>query len=128
VHQGIKTADNYDSYTNIDASAPSQYSSEIFSSLPYEDLKKAHTETLIAVTHEDARKEQFSSINDLNQHRSVDIVKPPSLQQANRFLAEQANLDDSNTTTRAYRLARQSEQAHKMQQEFESHFNRLTNY
>tara|TARA_B100000902_G_C27113875_1_gene815058 strand:- start:76 stop:984 length:909 start_codon:yes stop_codon:yes gene_type:complete len=128
VHQDIKTADTYAGHTNIDAGAPSQYSSEIFSSLPYEDLKKAHTETLIAVTHEDARKEQFSSINDLKQHRSADIVRPPSLQQANRFLAEQASLDELDTTTRAYRLARQSEQAHKMQQEFNSHFNRLTNY
>ena len=31
----------------------SNYSSGLFSKLPYEDFKKAHTETVIPVTHQD---------------------------------------------------------------------------
>ena len=117
----------YNNYTNISNDAPSHYSSELFSSLPYEDLKKAHTETLIPVTSEDARKEKFSNINDIQQHRASIDTRPLSLQQANRFLAEKATIDNQDTTNRAYRLARQNEMAIQMQNNFSAHFNRLSN-
>jgi len=126
VHQGVQNANDFNHHTNIDDSAPSLYSSELFSSLPYEDLKKAHTETLISVTSEDARKEQFSNINDIKQHRDSDLVKPLSIQQANRFLAEKSNLESSESTNRAYRLVRQNEIVLNMQKNVDSHFNRIT--
>jgi len=127
VKTDVQTTTAFASHTNICNSAPQQYSSEIFSSLPYEDLKKAHTETLIPVTSEDARKEQFSSIGDIQQHRHNTLGTPLSLQQANRFLAEKANIESRDATNRAYRLARQSEIASQIQKNFDSHFNRITN-
>ena len=92
LHENIQNLDELNNFTNIDNQAPSNYSSGLFSSLPYEDLKKAHTETLIPVTAEDARKEKFSSINDLQQHRASIDSQPISIQQSNRFLAEEHNL------------------------------------
>ena len=50
VHEEVKETTEFSNYTNLGMSAPSSYSSEIFSNLPYEDVKKAHTETLIPVT------------------------------------------------------------------------------
>ena len=107
-------------------SAPTSYSSEIFSNLPYEDLKKAHTETLIPVTKEDARKD-FSSIDKYKQHRESNTFKPASLQQAKRFLAEKEQQDSSSSTSRAYLLAKQAEEAKNMQKAFDSHFLRIKN-
>ena len=127
LHENIQNLDELNNFTNIDNQAPSNYSSGLFSSLPYEDLKKAHTETLIPVTAEDARKEKFSSINDLQQHRASIDSQPISIQQSNRFLAERAQFEDSQNTQRAYRLARQSEQAELIQQKFQSHFKHISN-
>ena len=42
-----------ESYYMLGQGAPKEHSSGLFSSLQYEDLKKAHTETVIPVTHED---------------------------------------------------------------------------
>ena len=86
--------------------APTSYSSEIFSNLPYEDVKKAHTETLIPVTKQDAR-EDFGNIDQYKQHRANNTFKPASLQQAKRFLAEKEQQDSSSSTNRAYLLAKQ---------------------
>ncbi len=127
VKNEIESTSSYSLYTDIASSAPEQYSSEIFSNLPYQDLKKAHTETIIPVTKEDARKEQYSSINDIQQHRHKSIGAPLSLQQANKFLAEKANIESSQDTNRAYRLAKQSEIANNIQKKFNSHFDRITN-
>ena len=42
-----------ENYKNLGGIAPSSYSSDIFSRLPYEDLKKAHTETVVPVGEKD---------------------------------------------------------------------------
>ena len=126
VHQDVKETSEFSNFTNLGMSAPTSYSSEIFSNLPYEDLKKAHTETLIPVTKEDARKD-FSSIDKYKQHRESNTFKPASLQQAKRFLAEKEQQDSSSSTSRAYLLAKQAEEAKNMQKAFDSHFLRIKN-
>tara|TARA_B100001173_G_scaffold308623_1_gene319259 strand:- start:239 stop:1117 length:879 start_codon:yes stop_codon:yes gene_type:complete len=126
VHQEVKETSEFSNFTNLGMSAPTSYSSEIFSNLPYEDLKKAHTETLIPVTKEDARKD-FSSIDKYKQHRESNTFKPASLQQAKRFLAEKEQQDSSSSTSRAYLLAKQAEEAKNMQKAFDSHFLRIKN-
>ena len=127
LHEDIKNLDELNNFTNIDNEAPSNFSSALFSSLPYEDLKKAHTETLIPVTEADARKEKFSSISEIQQHRATIENQPISIQQSNRFLAEKAQLENTQNTQRAYRLARQTELAEDIKKKFDSHFKRLTN-
>ena len=48
----------------IDRTGGIEYSSDIFSKLQYEDLKKAHTETVVPVTREDfENKERFNTFN-----------------------------------------------------------------
>ena len=126
VHQEVKESSEFSNYTNLGMSAPTTYSSEIFSNLPYEDLKKAHTETLIPVTKEDARKD-FGSIDKYKQHRASNTFKPASLQQAKRFLAEKDQQESVSSTNRAYLLAKQAEEAKKMQKAFDAQFLRIKN-
>ena len=126
LHQEVKETSEFSNYTNLGMTAPTSYSSEIFSNLPYEDVKKAHTETLIPVTKEDARK-NFGSLDQYKQHRESNSFKPASLQQAKRFLAEKEQQESVSSTNRAYMLAKQAEQAKKMQKAFDSHFLRIKN-
>ena len=127
VKNELACTSSYSLHTDISNSVPEQYTSEMFSNLPYQDLKKAHTETIIPVTSEDARKEQFTGINDILQHRNISMQSPLSLQQANKFLADKANIESSQNTNRAYKLARQSEIANNIQNKFNSHFDRILN-
>ena len=126
LHQEVKETTEFSNHTNLGMTAPSSYSSEIFSNLPYEDVKKAHTETLIPVTKKDARKD-FGTIDQYKQHRASNNFKPASLQQAKRFLAEKEQQDSSSSTNRAYLLAKQAEEANKMQKAFDAHFLRIKN-
>ena len=126
VHEDVKESSEFSNYTNLGMNAPNSYSSELFSNLPYEDVKKAHTETLIPVTNADARK-HFNTIDQYKQHRASNTFKPASLQQSKRFLAEKEQRESSASTNRAYLLAKQAEEARKMQKAFDSHFLRINN-
>ena len=49
----------------------------------YEDLKKAHTETVVPVTREDfERTKKFKSVESYRRHRAAQLSAPPSLQQS----------------------------------------------
>jgi len=49
---------------------PEEYSSGLFSSLPYEDLKKAHTETVIPITDEDYQNvRKFKNVSEYMKYR-----------------------------------------------------------
>ena len=68
---------------NLSRQRPKEYSSDIFSQLGYEDLKKAHTETVIPVTREDVEnKKQFASVNQFIQYRDGQVTATFSLQQS----------------------------------------------
>ena len=75
---------------------------------------------------EDAMK-NFGSLDQYKQHRESNSFKPASLQQAKRFLAEKEQQESVSSTNRAYMLAKQAEQARKMQKAFDSHFLRIKN-
>ena len=52
--------------------------------LGYDDLKHAHTESVIPVTDEDyTKREHFNSTNDIEQHRNQQDITPLS---ANRLM------------------------------------------
>jgi hypothetical protein len=101
--------------------APACYSSDLFSSLPYEDLRKAHTETVIPVTMEDYHnKKKYESIDEYKQARSVQDLSTPVLSelQSREYLRNRENLQGREATERAYKLAKQTEEADKKNKEF----------
>jgi hypothetical protein len=102
---------------------PSDYDSDLFSSLPYQDLKKAHEESVIPVTDEDYRnKPKFKSVNELMQYRGTQDTKPLSESQAKEFLEYRRKKDEEVSTKRAFDLANQTEKAATKNQEFMSSF------
>ena len=108
--------------------APSSYSSELFSSLPYEDLRKAHTETVIPVTIEDFNNRQhFTSVDEYKRSRSVQDRSTPMLseQQSLEYLRNREKREEKSATERAYQLAKQAEEAEKKNKEFWSRILRI---
>lgn len=114
--------------TNIINSVPGSYDSDLFSQLSYQDLHKAHTQSVIPVTEEDYReKQQFGSVNEFISHRSQQDVKPLSEQQALQYLKNRTHSEDTMATKRAYQLAKEAEIVKKREQDFWSSIQLIKN-
>lgn len=113
--------------SNVVGEIPSEYSSDMFGSLKYEDLHKAHTETLIPVTMEDYRNvKKFKNVNEYNNYRNSQDTTPLSELQAQQYLRNKEKLDETQSTQRAYKLAKQMEDAERKQQNFWGHVMNIT--
>jgi len=95
------------------------YNSSVFSSLPFQDLQRAHTETVIAVTDEDyASVRKFINVNDMIAFRNAQDVGPASEADSIHFVERMQASDDSASTKRAFELAKQSDMAKHKNGEF----------
>lgn len=96
---------------NLDRDKPDEYSSNIFSKLQFEDLKKAHTETVVPVFREDFDNvEKFNNIESYKIHRNKQDTKPLSLQQSNEYLKNKENSLHENDTTRIFKILKNDEE------------------
>ena len=63
VHKDIQMMENNNNCSYLTNSKPDEYSSDVFSKLPFEDIKKAHTETVVPVNINDYHnRTKFNSI------------------------------------------------------------------
>ena len=98
---------------------PGTYDSDLFSGLGFQDVYKAHTETVIPVTEEDYEKKQkFRSVNEFMSFRNTQDTTPLSELQAEQFLQQKQQKDEQMATRRAYELAKQTEIAKQKNNEF----------
>ena len=96
----------------LNGDAPESYSSDIFSNLPFEDLKKAHTETVVPVGENDYNQVQkFQNVETLRRHRADQNIKPLTEEEANKFVNNKEKLDDQKSMKLAYSLTRGEEAA-----------------
>jgi hypothetical protein len=116
-------------YYGLGREAPQEYSSGLFSSLQYEDLKKAHTESVIPVTMEDYdNKKKYSSINEMQMFRDIERSKYDySKEYQTTRLDKETALQVEEDMKRAYRLAKQDEIVRDINKRFSSEFYQLTN-
>tara|TARA_Y100000748_G_C15498616_1_gene489162 strand:+ start:1090 stop:1953 length:864 start_codon:yes stop_codon:yes gene_type:complete len=112
---------------DITGEEPEEFGCDVFGSLRYEDVRKAHTETVVPVTEEDRTKNHFRSAEDLRNHRAAQDTTPLSLQQAKQLLGEQKSLQNQNDIQRAFRLAKQDEESRKRNDAWLSSFKHLKN-
>lgn len=110
---------------------PQEYSSGIFGNLRYEDLKKAHTETVIPVTEEDYyNTRRFNSINELQTFRDQsrrDLYKQTSKQEQERIYEQTKMRQEEEDTRRAFILAKQDEISRDIHKKLYSDMFRLEN-
>lgn len=105
--------------SDIISTAPSSFDSDLFSNLAFQDLHKAHTQSVIPVTEEDYHaKEKFSTVNEFMTYRSQQDTRPLSEQQALQYLKNRTQSDDDLATKRAYQLAKEAEIIKKREQDF----------
>jgi len=120
VHNGINELFwNDKGASNISGDIPDCYSSDLFSNLKYEDLRKAHTETVVPVTMEDYNNVlKFKTTTDYSNYRSNQDIKPLSAQDAQTYFNQKNKKEDAIATERAYKLAKQTEELNKKQNKF----------
>jgi hypothetical protein len=97
------------------------------SSLAYEDLKKAHTETVIPVTHEDydaVRK--YKNMNELQMSRDIDRRTFNYSETASQSaLARSQQLQAEDDMRRAFKLAQQDEVVRDLNKKWAAQFNAI---
>lgn len=119
VRQDVQDITSSTNASDIISSAPQTYDSDLFSNLSFQDLHKAHTQSVIPVTEEDYHaKEKFSTVNEFMAYRSQQDTKPLSEQQALHYLKTRTQNEDTLATKRAYQLAKEAEVVKKREQDF----------
>jgi hypothetical protein len=105
---------------------PEYYTSALFSSLQYEDLKKAHVESVIPVTHEDyLARPKFKNVLEMQADPVYNDTKPLSLSQAKDYLQQRQSYQAQNDVHRAYKLAKQDEVVRKANEGWMSGFKQI---
>ena len=120
VHKGIdELYSNFSGASNLTGDSPECFGSDLFSSLQYEDLRKAHVESVIPVTMDDYNNvKKFKNLNEYNNYRNTQDIVPLSEIQATEYLNNKSKQEEIQTTNRAYKLAKQLEETNKNQSNF----------
>jgi len=106
---------------------PEYYSSALFSPLGYEDLKKAHVESVIPVTQDDyLRRPQYRNVDDFQRSSAYQDTAPMAIEQARAYLSKKHYGESKHDVNRAFTLAKQDEEARKKKEELLRNFKRLT--
>jgi len=112
---------------NLSNNAPEEYSSDLFSNLSYQDLKQAHTESVIPVTDEDYDKTiKFNNINEYISYRNNQSIKPLSEIQALDYLKNKSKFENEEASKRAYELAKQVEKSKQNSKSFWGNIMKIT--
>ena len=130
IHNQYKEITNTSSLYDLTTEQPDTYSSDIFSKLSYEDLKKAHTESVVPVTIDDYNNRKQYSINELINTRSIQDTERNSVEMQEAFmnkLLEQKELRIKSDMERAYTLAKQDEKIRIVNDTWWSKLKHITN-
>ena len=116
-----------DSSYDLTRDKPEYYSSGLFTNLAYEDLKKAHIETVIPVTQDDyLRRTKYRNVDELQRSSEYQNITPISLSQSKDYLEKQKYNDSKYDVHRAFKLAKQDEASRKVNDGWMSQFKKLT--
>lgn len=94
--------------------------------LQYEDLKKAHVETLIPVTDEDfENRKKFGSVEEMKIFRKSEETNPYSEEESNEMLRKMKEDNMRGDMERAYKLLQQDKESDRINEQWMKHFKRL---
>ena len=130
IHNQYKEITNTSSLYDLTTEQPDTYSSDIFSKLSYEDLKKAHTESVVPVTIDDYNNRKQYNINELMNTRSIQDTERNSVEMQDvvmNKLLEQKELRIKSDMERAYTLAKQDEKIRIVNDTWWSKLKHITN-
>jgi hypothetical protein len=126
VHVNNDFYSNNISASSLTGEAPQCFSSDVFSNLPYQDLRQAHRESIIPVTDEDYKNvKKFRNVNEIISFRGTQDTAPLSDRQAMELLTNREKKTNEEATKRAYYFAKQVEESKKKDNQFWSSMKRL---
>jgi|SaaInlV_150m_DNA_5_1039734.scaffolds.fasta_scaffold00862_8 hypothetical protein len=109
IHKDISIIDSGSNYYGLERDTVKDYSSDIFSNLQYEDLKKAHTETVVPVSNVGFKNKDTNSQYErmkLNRGTRINMLS----MEESRMQMNQNNINDNNKNMkRAYNLIKQND-------------------
>lgn len=130
----VKTFDSFNSAGyGLSRECPEEHSSGLnfgsSSSLAYEDLKKAHTESVIPVTHEDYEAvRKYKNMNELQMVRDMDRRTFNYSEAASQTALDRSQqLQTEDDMRRAFKLAQQDEVVRDLNRKWAAQFNAIEN-
>jgi hypothetical protein len=127
VHKGVQELNGEAGGSLIDDSEIESYEdTKIFSKMRYDDVRNAHTHTVVPVTHQDfLERPQYSSIGHLQNARDGQNIKPLSDKQSQQFLAQRNEIEGRLDARRAYNLLQQEERSKQSAKEWWASLRRI---
>lgn len=109
IYDGIQDLGFNNGNYNLVRERKQEYSSDIFSKLKYEDLKKAHTETFIPVTEEDFyNRKHFTNTSDLMIYRKQNETLLNE-EESEKIFRKNKMKEKEQDLNNAYKLVKQME-------------------
>lgn len=109
---------------------PGNYGSSMFDKLQFEDVRKAHCESVIPVTEEDFHnRKKYTNIDELNRERTQDMVQNSDkwMSSHESMLKNAHSQDEDINIQRAYKLMNQDEMIRENHEKFWSDMKRIKN-
>jgi len=132
VRSEVRSIDSFNSAGyGLSRECPEEHSSGLNfgsgSSLAYEDLKKAHTESVIPVTHEDYEAvRKYKNMNELQTSRDIDR-RTFNYSETESLMARSQQLQTEDDMRRAFKLAQQDEVVRDLNAKWMAQFNAIEN-
>jgi hypothetical protein len=134
VRSEVKTFDSFGSAGyGLSRECPEEHSGGLnfgsSSSLAYEDLRKAHTESVIPVTHEDYEAvRKYKNMNELQMSRDIDRRTFNYSETASQTALDRSQqLQTEDDMRRAFKLAQQDEVVRDLNKKWAAQFNAIEN-
>jgi hypothetical protein len=114
VYNGINDMESSFNGTLLGDNVGQNFSSSMFSGLSFQDIKQAHTETVIPVSDQDYDKiKKFKNVEEYSRYRNAQNVDPLSEKSATELLNRRVKEEEEMSTSRAYYYAKQQEEVNK---------------
>ena len=131
VRSEVQTFDTCGGGYSLSRECPEEHSSGLnfgsSSSLAFEDLRKAHTESVIPVTHEDYEAvRKYKNINELQMSRDIDR-RTFNYSETESQMARSQQLQTEDDMRRAFKLAQQDEVVRDLNKKWMAQFNAIEN-
>ena len=109
--------------TNLDSET--NYSSDIFGKLRFDDVKEAHENSVIPVLESNYKK-KYNTLDDLKQERKIK-TNPFNQEMSNKILQDNKLNEERNATNRAFNMAKETEIANAKNKELLRKFKQIMN-
>jgi len=124
------TDSNNSNHFDLIRDRPENYGSSMFDKLQFEDVRKAHMESVIPVTDEDFHnRKKYTNIDELNRERTTDLkISSKQWYTAHENKLNKLKTDDEDLNIqRAYKLMNQDEVIRRNYDKFWSELKQIKN-